>query len=184
MGLISFLNPSEENLNNITSGNGRPGRRRTLCEKFRKSSSRRKWWRSSRTPSTTCSGSRRRTWTNRPTPPITKRRPLPKSTSSSTLPSAACANSTSHSNTAWLPYWCRTMAPAWIPAVPVRVISVMAYNDSNTDGVVTVQREVGDNIVVMTVFANLIWFERLRKGGEIGRAGEGIGNDEWGGQGL
>lgn len=33
---------------------------------------------------------------------------------------------------------------------------VMAYNDSNTDGVVTVQREVGDNIVVMTVFANLI----------------------------
>lgn len=32
----------------------------------------------------------------------------------------------------------------------------MAYNDSNTDGVITVQREFGDYIVFMTVFANLI----------------------------
>jgi|JI6StandDraft_1071083.scaffolds.fasta_scaffold15587_6 hypothetical protein len=32
----------------------------------------------------------------------------------------------------------------------------MAFNDPNTDGVVTVQREVGDNIIILTVFANLI----------------------------
>ena len=29
----------------------------------------------------------------------------------------------------------------------------MAFNDPNTDGAVTVQREIGDHIVVLTIFA-------------------------------
>ena len=29
----------------------------------------------------------------------------------------------------------------------------MAWNDPNNDGVVTLQREVGDNIAVLTIFA-------------------------------
>lgn len=33
----------------------------------------------------------------------------------------------------------------------------MAYNDPNTDGAVTVQREVGDHIIVLTIFAMQIW---------------------------
>jgi hypothetical protein len=32
-------------------------------------------------------------------------------------------------------------------------MSGMAYNDPNTDGAVTVQREVGDHIIVLTIFA-------------------------------
>ena len=33
----------------------------------------------------------------------------------------------------------------------------LAYNDHNTDGVVTVQREVGDNLIILTIFAMQIW---------------------------
>lgn len=33
----------------------------------------------------------------------------------------------------------------------------MAWNDPNNDGVVTLQREVGHNIVVVTIFAMQIW---------------------------
>ena len=29
----------------------------------------------------------------------------------------------------------------------------VAYNDPNTDGAVVVQKEVGDNLLVMTIFA-------------------------------
>lgn len=33
----------------------------------------------------------------------------------------------------------------------------MAYNDPNTDGAVIVQREVGDNLIILTIFAMQIW---------------------------
>jgi hypothetical protein len=33
----------------------------------------------------------------------------------------------------------------------------MAFNDPNNDGVVSLQREVGQNIIVVTVFAMQIW---------------------------
>jgi hypothetical protein len=29
----------------------------------------------------------------------------------------------------------------------------LAYNDPNTDGAVIVQREVGDNLIILTIFA-------------------------------
>ena len=31
--------------------------------------------------------------------------------------------------------------------------SALAYNDPNSDGAVIVQREVGDNLIILTVFA-------------------------------
>jgi len=31
--------------------------------------------------------------------------------------------------------------------------AALAYNDPNNDGAVNIQREVGDNIVVLTIFA-------------------------------
>jgi len=34
----------------------------------------------------------------------------------------------------------------------------MAWNDPNNDGVVTLQREVGDNIAVLTIFAMQLWW--------------------------
>lgn len=37
------------------------------------------------------------------------------------------------------------------------IYSALAYNDHNTDGVVTVQREVGDNLIILTIFAMQIW---------------------------
>lgn len=33
------------------------------------------------------------------------------------------------------------------------IILALAYNDPNTDGAVIVQREVGDNLIILTVFA-------------------------------
>jgi hypothetical protein len=33
------------------------------------------------------------------------------------------------------------------------IIVALAYNDPNTDGAVIVQREVGDNLIILTIFA-------------------------------
>ncbi len=34
----------------------------------------------------------------------------------------------------------------------------LAYQDSNNDGAVTVNRVIGDNVIVLTVFAMQIWY--------------------------
>lgn len=44
-----------------------------------------------------------------------------------------------------------TCCKIWINAA-------MAFNDPNTDGAVTLQREVGQNIAVLTIFAFQIWW--------------------------
>lgn len=37
----------------------------------------------------------------------------------------------------------------------------LAYNDPNTDGAVIVQREVGDNLIILTIFAMQIWLFKI-----------------------
>ena len=39
------------------------------------------------------------------------------------------------------------------PVVIYPLNPALAYNDPNTDGAVTVQKEIGDNIIVLTIFA-------------------------------
>lgn len=39
------------------------------------------------------------------------------------------------------------------PVVTTPYNLALAYNDPNTDGAVTIQREVGDNLIVLTIFA-------------------------------
>lgn len=45
------------------------------------------------------------------------------------------------------------MAPDLTLQVWFKFNTAVAYNDPNTDGAVVVQREVGDNLIVLTIFA-------------------------------
>lgn len=47
------------------------------------------------------------------------------------------------------------------PVVTTPYNLALAYNDPNTDGAVTIQREVGDNLIVLTIFAMQIWYPHL-----------------------
>lgn len=62
-------------------------------------------------------------------------------------------NSISHSNTVSLASTCRIMGLVSTPVVILIVNSALGYNDPNTDGAVIVQREVGDNLIILTIFA-------------------------------
>ena len=125
--------------------------------KLRNSSFPNKWPRSSKTQSTTCSASARRMQTKSTSTSTPRRRPIRISAPSPTSSSADSPSSISPSSTAWLDSTCRTMAPVSILQVLLDLIPVIAYNDPNTDGAVIVQREVGDNLLVMTIFAMQIW---------------------------
>lgn len=86
------------------------------------------------------------------------KRPMPISTISLTLLSGGSANSINHSNTVLLASTCKIMELASIHAVLHRLKIALGYNDPNTDGAVIVQREVGDNLIILTIFAMQIWW--------------------------
>ena len=81
------------------------------------------------------------------------KRPMPISTISLILLSGGSANSINHSNTVLLASICKIMGLASIHAVLHILKIALGYNDPNTDGAVIVQREVGDNLIISTIFA-------------------------------
>jgi len=52
-----------------------------------------------------------------------------------------------------LEFLCRISEPGLILAVIFYLSKALAYSDPNSDGAVTVQREIGDHVIILTIFA-------------------------------